>query len=135
MSSDIEQTEGIDADSEAHRMLRLYINRIERLDDEIADLRADRKDVVAEAKASGFDPGALREVIKRRKADPQKLAELDAIVETYEIALGGVPRGTIWGGELRPQQQALPAPTTTQRSKKADDALALVQSAARAERE
>jgi uncharacterized protein (UPF0335 family) len=113
-------------------MLRSLIERIERLDDEIADLRADRKDVIAEAKANGFDPKALREVIRRRKMEPDKLNELDALVDTYECALGGLGRGVVWGGDLR-VQAALPKPKATIRSRKADEALALANDADRAE--
>jgi uncharacterized protein (UPF0335 family) len=58
--------------------------RIERLSDEIADLQADRKDVIAEAKANGFDLKALREVLRRRKMEPHQLAELDCLVDVYE---------------------------------------------------
>ena len=48
----------------------------------------DRKEIYLEAKSSGFDTKALRAVIARRRADAKKLAEHEAIVETYTNALG-----------------------------------------------
>lgn len=52
------------------------------------DRAEDRKEIYAEAKSHGFDTKALRAVIARRRADAQKLAEHEAIVETYTQALG-----------------------------------------------
>lgn len=96
--------------SDSHWQLRVLVERIERLDDEIADIRADRKDVMAEAKATGFDLPALREVLRRRKLDPASRDQLDGLVGTYEAALGMSSRGTIDGGELT-TVAALPAPS------------------------
>jgi uncharacterized protein (UPF0335 family) len=126
--AEIEQVEGVDADSDAHRMLRMFVERIENLDDQIADLRSDRSEVVAEAKANGFDVKALKEVLRRRKLEPDERQSLDALVETYELALGPAGRGVVWGGDLRPQL-ALPKPKATDRSRRAAEALALAQGA------
>ena len=99
--------------SEAADTLRLLISRIERLDDEAAAIRDDRRDVLCEAETNGFDKKALREVIRRRRMAGRDRADLDGLVEVYESALGGVPRGMIDGGDLSPglgAQAALPAP-------------------------
>jgi uncharacterized protein (UPF0335 family) len=133
MSGEVEQVEGERADSPAHAMLQLFISRVERLSDEIADLQADRRDVLAEAKAQGFDPKALREVLRRRKMEPRALAELDDLVSIYEEAVRGMPRGTIWGGELRPQPAALGPPKKDARTTKALAAIAAAEAAARAD--
>ena len=69
--------------------LRLYVERIERVSEEIAGLQQDRKDIYAEAKAVGYCPATLRKVIARRGMDPADRAEADMLVETYEAALGG----------------------------------------------
>jgi uncharacterized protein (UPF0335 family) len=69
--------------------LRLYVERIERVSEEIAGLQQDRKDIYAEAKAVGYCPVTLRKVIARRGMDPADRAEADLLVETYEAALGG----------------------------------------------
>jgi uncharacterized protein (UPF0335 family) len=107
---EIETVEGEDAGTPSHRLLQAFIARAERLAAEIADLQADRRDVLAEAKAAGFDPPALREVLRRRKIEPLALADLDSLVAVYEEAARGMPRGMVWGGDLRPApHKALPA--------------------------
>ena len=95
--------------SDSHWQLRLLVERIERLDGEIADLRADRKDVRGEAKANGFDLKALDEVLRRRRMDPASRDELDALIGTYEAALGMGRPGVIDCGDLS-LMRALPAP-------------------------
>lgn len=69
--------------------LRLFVERIERISAEIADLQQDRKDVYAEAKAVGYEPAVLRMVIARRAAPADVRAEADTMVAAYEAALGG----------------------------------------------
>ena len=68
--------------------LRLMIYRIERLDEEKRGIADDVKQVYAEAKANGFDAKVLRQVVRRRRLERDKRLELDALVETYETALG-----------------------------------------------
>ena len=65
-----------------------FVERIERINDDIDDLRADRKNVLAEAKESGFDKKALQRVIKERKRTPQERDEERAIFDSYENAVG-----------------------------------------------
>lgn len=74
--------------SVAPDMLRSFVERVERVQDEIDGLNGDKRDLYAEAKGNGFDVQALKKVIARRRLDPDKRAELDAIMETYEAALG-----------------------------------------------
>jgi uncharacterized protein (UPF0335 family) len=68
--------------------LKAIVERIERLEEEKAATASDIKDVYAEAKGNGFDTKALRVVIRDRKQDAKKRAELQAIVDTYKVALG-----------------------------------------------
>lgn len=68
--------------------IRSIIERVERLEEEKKILADDIKDVYAEAKGNGFDVKALRVIVRRRKQDKNKLAEHEAIVETYLHALG-----------------------------------------------
>ena len=49
--------------------LRLLIERIERLEEEKKGIADDIRDVYAEAKATGYDPKIMREVVKLRKMD------------------------------------------------------------------
>ena len=68
--------------------LRQFVERVERLQDDMSLLREDVKAVYAEAKGRGYDVKTLRRVIKTRAADPQKLAEQQALLDTYGAALG-----------------------------------------------
>lgn len=68
--------------------LRLLIERWERLDEEKQGIASDQRDVMAEAKAVGYDTRIIREVIKLRKMDPGDRRERSALVETYLCALG-----------------------------------------------
>jgi len=68
--------------------LRLFIERIERLSEEKKGIADDIKDVYAEAKGTGYDTKAMKEVIKiRKKSRDDRLSE-EAILETYKCALG-----------------------------------------------
>ena len=49
---------------------------------------ADIKEVYAEAKATGFEPKIMRQVIKLRNMDSDLLSEQDALLDTYRDALG-----------------------------------------------
>lgn len=72
----------------ASEQLRAFVERIERLEEEKKSIADDIRDVFAEAKGNGFDTKALREILRRRKADPDQLAEHEAIGGTYMHALG-----------------------------------------------
>ncbi len=62
--------------------------RIERLEEEKAAMAADIREVYAEAKGNGFDPKAMRQIVRLRKMDEPKLKEMEAILDTYKLALG-----------------------------------------------
>jgi uncharacterized protein (UPF0335 family) len=72
----------------AAQALKAYAERVERINEEIAALMADRKEIFAEAKGNGFDTKTLRHCIKLRAMDADKLAEQQALIETYAAALG-----------------------------------------------
>ncbi|MBR2268301.1 DUF2312 domain-containing protein [Sphingobium sp.] len=68
--------------------LRLLIERWERLDEEKKGISDDQKDVMLEAKASGYEPKIIREIIRLRKMQPHDRQEMEAILQTYLAALG-----------------------------------------------
>jgi len=72
----------------ARDQLRAFIERIERLEEEKANLLADIREVYAEAKAMGFDPKIMRKVVSLRKMDVEKRQEEDFVLDTYLNALG-----------------------------------------------
>lgn len=68
--------------------LRSYVERLERVDGEIKELKQDRGVIVAELKADGFDPKYVGYVLKARAATPSELQEDRALKEIYLSALG-----------------------------------------------
>ena len=68
-------------------LLRQYVERIERLEEEKQALMADIREVYSEAKGHGLNPKIMRQVVKLRSMDKQDLMELDAELETYRAAL------------------------------------------------
>jgi uncharacterized protein (UPF0335 family) len=71
-------------------MLSSFVSRLQRLDEEIASLNADKSDVYKEAKNQGFDAGVLREVVCRLRMDPADREERDSMRTLYEELLVGV---------------------------------------------
>ena len=68
--------------------LRLFIERIERLEEEKKGVADDIKDVYAEAKANGYDSKIMRQIVRLRKMEKRARDEQDALLETYRNALG-----------------------------------------------
>ena len=68
--------------------LKAFIERVERIDEDIADMKGDRKDVFAEMKGTGFDTKAVRRIIALRKKDKAEREEEEAILDLYMSALG-----------------------------------------------
>lgn len=68
--------------------LRLFIERIEGMEEEKKGVGDDIRDTYSEAKSQGYDPKMMREVIKLRRMSPNDRAERDAILETYRAAIG-----------------------------------------------
>lgn len=68
--------------------LRLLIERIERLEEEKRGIGDDIKDVYLEAKATGYDPKIIRQILRLRRMEPHVRQEMEAILETYMSALG-----------------------------------------------
>ena len=68
--------------------LSQYIERIERLEEEKRALMADIRDIYSEARATGFEPKIMRQIIKMRGLDKDVLAEQDILLSTYRAAVG-----------------------------------------------
>lgn len=73
---------------EADARLRSFIERVERLEDEKAELAEDIKEIYGEAKANGYDPKIMRKIVRMRKMDVDKRREEEALVEVYKLAVG-----------------------------------------------
>jgi uncharacterized protein (UPF0335 family) len=70
--------------------LRSFVERIERLEEEIKALSDDKKDIYTEAKGEGFDVKILREVVRLRKQDEKERDERDSLLDIYMHALEAV---------------------------------------------
>lgn len=69
--------------------LRLFIERIERLEEEEKKgIAGDIRDVYSEAKAHGYDAKIMRHVVRLRKMDRQDRLEQEALIDAYLSALG-----------------------------------------------
>lgn len=68
--------------------LRQFIERYERLEAEKKDIADQQKEVLAEAKARGYDVKVMRKLIAERKREPDDIAEEEAVLEMYREALG-----------------------------------------------
>ena len=83
-----EQDSNATGEGAAGERLRSFIQRVERLEEEKKTIADDIREVYAEAKANGFDPKIMRQVVRIRKMDAADRAEQEAILETYLNALG-----------------------------------------------
>lgn len=70
--------------------LRSFIERIERLEDEKAEISEQIREVFSEAKGTGFDVKIMRQVLKMRKMKPEERMELSELLDIYLQALGMV---------------------------------------------
>ncbi len=68
--------------------LRLFIERIERLEEEKRAMADDIRDVYSETKANGYDTKTMRSVVRLRRMETHTRQEMDALLDTYRTALG-----------------------------------------------
>jgi len=76
------------SDNIAADQLRLFVERIERLESEKKGLSDDIKDVYLESKANGYDPKTMRKIVRLRKMEKNARQEAEALLATYAAALG-----------------------------------------------
>ena len=70
--------------------LKRTIARIERLEDEKAEVAQQIKDVYAEAKAFGFDVKVIRAIVELRKQDRDVREAFEQVLDVYLHALGEI---------------------------------------------
>jgi uncharacterized protein (UPF0335 family) len=76
------------SDTIAADQLRLFIERIERLEEEKKGMADDIRDVYAEAKGQGYDVKTMRAIIRLRKMEKNARDEAEYLLDTYKAALG-----------------------------------------------
>jgi uncharacterized protein (UPF0335 family) len=78
----------MEAGHNTREQLKSYIDRVERLEEEIKSLQSDRGDIYLEAGGNGFDVPALKAIVRSRREDPEKRREREAQIELYRTTLG-----------------------------------------------
>lgn len=71
--------------------LRSFVERIERVEEEISSLNADKSDIYKEARSLGFDVKTIRKVVSQRKLDTHERDEQDALFDLYWSKIHGGP--------------------------------------------
>jgi uncharacterized protein (UPF0335 family) len=69
--------------------LRTIVERIEHIEKEISELNEGKREIYQEAKSNGFDPKALREIVRLRKQDQKEREEHESLLEVYLRAISG----------------------------------------------
>ena len=67
--------------------IRSFVERVENIDAELAEMNEQKKEVFAEAKAEGFDVKILKEIIKLRKQDQDERDERETLLDLYMRAM------------------------------------------------
>ena len=75
-------------DTASDDRLRMLIERIERLEEEMKGIADDIRDVKGEAKAVGYDPKIITQIVRLRRMKPDDRAEMEMVLDTYKSALG-----------------------------------------------
>jgi uncharacterized protein (UPF0335 family) len=68
--------------------LRLFIERVERLEEEKRGISDDIRDIYTEAKANGYDAKVMRMIVRLRRLETHTRQEQDALLEIYREAVG-----------------------------------------------
>lgn len=72
----------------AQGQLKSIIERAERLGSEKDEIAEQIKEVLAEAKSSGFDPKIIRKVLRLRKISRAARQEEEALIDLYLVTIG-----------------------------------------------
>ncbi|WP_240539818.1 DUF2312 domain-containing protein [Salinarimonas soli] len=75
----------------AGNRVRSFVERVEQLEQEIAELNEQKKEVFSEAKGEGYDVKILKEIIKLRKQDQEERDEHETLLDVYMRAMDAAP--------------------------------------------
>jgi uncharacterized protein (UPF0335 family) len=64
------------------------LERVERLNEEMAGIKEDVREIFAEAKSNGYDQKILRQLVKLRAEDPTKRSEHNQMLGIYAELVG-----------------------------------------------
>ena len=68
--------------------LNAYIDRVENVNQQIADCQSDRRELYSEIKRAGYDVATVREIVKLRATEAGVRYEKEMLLATYIAALG-----------------------------------------------
>ena len=68
------------------KLIKSYVERIERLNEERDGLGEDIAEIIKEAKAKGFSTKAIRRVVAARKKDKGEFVDEESLFEDYLAA-------------------------------------------------
>ena len=72
----------------AKEEIEQIISRLEKLEEEKADVAQNITDTLAEAKIKGYDVKILKQLLKLRKIDEEERIQQEEELETYKAVLG-----------------------------------------------
>lgn len=75
----------------SNAQLQSYVERFKHLAEQADELREDTKELAKEAKGNGFDPGAIKAIVKRQMETEEKRGKRETketVIDTYKNALG-----------------------------------------------
>ncbi len=78
----------MELDGIASRHLKSFVEQIERLENERAELGADIRKLLGDARTAGFDIKILRQVIKLKRMDAAEREGQESLLELYKQAVG-----------------------------------------------
>lgn len=70
--------------------LKSIVERGERIQDEIEQLGDDFKELMQEAKSAGYDPAAIKKVLKRRNETAEQKAKREAAEAMFDLYLSNL---------------------------------------------
>jgi uncharacterized protein (UPF0335 family) len=69
-------------------LLRGFVERVEAIEEQITNLRDDKRVILAEVQAAGLVSAGIRYIVKKRKMKPSERAEAEALEGMYLHAMG-----------------------------------------------
>lgn len=91
------------------RKLKGYVAEVERLDAQVAEIKAEQKLIFDSAKDSNFDVKAIRAIVKERRIDKSKRQAFESVMDAYRHALGMLADTPLGQAAM---QRDVPAPVT-----------------------
>lgn len=71
--------------------LKQYMEKVERLEQEKAEIQENISDVFKQAKDDGFDPKIMKKVLRLKRMKTEERENEDLLLDTYMVALGLAP--------------------------------------------